>query len=62
MRPSSVKEDLPSAYNVKNHLRKEFVARMEELKEEIKVSMNMFATSKSKLTIRCKRVFQDKLP
>jgi len=42
MRPGSTKEDIPSAYNIKAYLRKEFVEHMKEITEEIKVSPNMF--------------------
>jgi hypothetical protein len=42
MRPGSTKEDLPSAYNIKAYLCKEFVDHMNEIAEEIKVSPNMF--------------------
>ena len=44
IRPSSIKEDLPSAYNVKVYLQKQFIARIQEIKEEISVSLNVYAT------------------
>jgi hypothetical protein len=44
MRPSTMKEDLLSMYNVKVYLQKQFVACIQETKEEIKVSLNVYAT------------------
>jgi hypothetical protein len=44
MRPGTTKEDLPSTYDIKVYLQKEFVARIQEIKDEIKVGQNVYAT------------------
>lgn len=49
MRPSSTKDDLPSAHNIKTYLRKAFVDYMKEIEEEIKVSPNVPITVKLNL-------------
>jgi hypothetical protein len=38
MRPKSTKADLPSSYDIKNHLHEQFIARLKELKGSIAVS------------------------
>ena len=40
MRPKTTKQDLPSAYDVKTYLRKEFTRHIEGLMAEIKVSLD----------------------
>jgi hypothetical protein len=38
MRPKTIAADLPSTYDVKVHLKNEFVGHIKTLKEDIKVS------------------------
>ncbi|KAH9164781.1 hypothetical protein EDB89DRAFT_1859001 [Lactarius sanguifluus] len=40
MRPKSTNKDLPSTYDIKIYLRKEFVHHMKEIEDEVKVSPN----------------------